>query len=232
MEDHPKPFVEHLEELRLRLIKSFIAVALGTAIGYTFVDRTIAFISRPVGRFIFLAPTEAILARLKLALATGFVMAMPVVIYQIWKFIVIALDPLEKRSLIWILPVSYLLFVTGLSFGFFFMVPTAIKFLLSYSTPQVVANLSIEHYVNFLGTVCIALGAVFQMPLVTFFLSKVGVIDSRWLSEKRPIAILLIYVSSAFLTPGPDPITAIMLAVPTYALFECSILSARIARKS
>jgi sec-independent protein translocase protein TatC len=229
--DHPKPFTEHLEELRVRLIKSLLSVALGTACAYPFVDRAIEHLSKPVGSFIFLQPTEAFFVRLKIALALGAVAAAPAVIFQVWSFVAVALTPVEKKSLVWILPASYTLFVLGISFGFFFLVPAGVKFLLSYGTPHVVPMLGIEHYINFVGTICLVLGGVFQMPLAAFFLSKIGLLDPRRLSDKRRIAVLVIYIASAFLTPGPDPVTAIMLAVPAYLLFECSILTAGLARK-
>ena len=228
MEDRPKPFLEHLEELRFRLIKSLISVALGTALAYGFVDPAIALLSKPVGSFIFLEPTEAFFIRLKIALALGVVLAVPVVLYQLWRFVALALTPNEKKSIFWVLPASYLLFVLGISFGFFYLVPAGVKFLLSYASPALEPKLSIESYVNFVGTICLVLGAVFQMPLVSFFLAKMGLADSAWLAEKRRNAVLVTYIASALLTPGPDPVTAIMLAVPAYLLYECSILTARL----
>lgn len=232
MEDVPKPFFEHLEELRFRLIKSVLAVAVGTAIGFRCAERVIRFLARPVGQFIFLQPTEAFFVQLKIALATGVLIAMPVILYQAWKFIFIALTASEQNSLFWVLPVSYLLFVLGCAFGFFVLVPAGIRFLLSYASDILVARLSIESYINFVGTICLVLGATFQMPLIAFFAARFGLMQPDWLAGKRRIAILVIYITSALVTPGPDPVTALLLAVPTYILFECSILAARWAHRS
>ena len=232
LEVRPKPLLEPLEELRFRLIKSLAAVVLGAVVSYWFVDGILAVLSRPVGRFIFLQPTEAFFVRLKIALASGIVLAMPVIIYQVWKFVVVALTPLEKKSMFWVLPASYILFVCGTSFGFFVLVPAGMKFLLGYASPLVQPALSIEYYINFVGTVCLVLGAIFQMPLVSFFLGRFGIVEAAWLSSISREASLVTYVASAFLTPGPDPVTALLLALPTYLLFECSILAAKAAAKS
>jgi len=230
MEDVPKPFLDHLEELRFRLIKALISVAGGTVAGFLLVDPVIRYLAKPVGKFVYLVPTEAFFIRLKIALALGFFLALPFILFQIWQFVVVALKPKEKKTILWILPTSYLLFAAGASFALFYLVPAGAKFLLSYSSDILVSNISIESYVNFAGVFCLVLGATFQMPLVSFFLSKIGLLDSRWLSNKRRWAVLIFYISSAILTPGPDPVTAIMLFIPTYCLFECSILTARMAR--
>ncbi len=227
MEDTPVPFTDHLEELRYRCIVGFIAVGIGTAISYFFVDTLFSFLARPIGSFIFLRPTEAFFARLKVALATGILLAMPVLLIQIWKFIVVALKPSERKSLVWILPSSYFLFILGFSFGFFVLVPMGVKFLLSYSSSVLVPQISIDEYINFIGVLCLILGAIFQMPLVTFFISRLGFIQSQTLPEKRRVAILVIYGLSALITPGPDPVTSFLLASSSYLLFECSILTAK-----
>src|SRR5258708_3631634 len=173
MEDVPKPFIDHLEELRDRLIKVIITVGLCTVMTYQLVDRLLRYMSKPVGNFIFLEPTEAFFVRLKLALGAGVILALPVVIFQFWKFVVVALSPLEKRSLRWILPFSYVLFLMGFSFGFFVLVPAGVKYLLSFQSRVLEASLSIDTYIDFVGAMCLVLGGVFQMPLLTYFLAKV-----------------------------------------------------------
>ncbi len=230
MEDHPKPFVEHLEELRSRLIKSLAAIAVCTVIFYQLVDQVLLFLARPVGRFIFLQPMEAFFVRMKIAFCGGVLIAMPVLLYQAWRFIVIALTPLEKKSLFWVLPISFLLFLGGSTFAFFVLVPAGVRILLSYGSSVLVPQISIDTYVNFVGILCLVLGGVFQMPLASFFLAKFGILGHQLLSEKRKVACLIVYILSALLTPGPDPVTAVLLAVPTYLLFECSILTAWLAR--
>ncbi len=227
MEDLPKPFLDHLEELRRRLIKSIAAVAAGTVLAYQSVDSLLVILAKPVGTFVFLEPTEALFVRLKVALVGGVLLALPLVSLQLWKFVSVAIRPEEKLSFYWIFPVSYLLFLLGFAFGFFVLVPKGIQFLLSYRSDVLVPTLSIEHYINFVGVVCLVLGAVFEMPLGAYIAAKLGALKPEALSGKRRIAVLVSYVAGAFLTPGPDPVTATMLAVPIYVLYECSILAAK-----
>lgn len=231
MEDTPQPFFDHLEELRVRLIKSLIAVGVGTFVSYYWVDEIILFLARPVGKFIFIQPTEAFLARLKISLFMGVLLAMPICMYQLWKFVVIAFTPSEKKSLFWILPLAYVLFLSGFALGFFIVVPAGTRFLISSGTTVMVPALSIDQYLDFVGMLCLVLGGIFQMPLVTLFLSWFGLIDHHWLSEKRRLAVLVIYVFSSLCTPGPDPVSAILLAIPTYLLYETSIITCKLGRK-
>jgi len=231
MTDNPRPFLEHLEELRSRIIKSLAATAVCTAIAYNFTDPVIVFLSKPVGKFIFLHPTEAFFIRLKISLCLGALAAAPYILFQIWKFVVAALEPSSRNRIFWLLPISYFLFITGFAFGLFVLVPVGVKFLLGYKSDVLSPLISIGTYVNFVGGLCLVLGIVFQMPLVSFFIAKLGIIDAEWLSGKRRIAILVIYILSALLTPGPDPVTAILLAIPTYILYELSVIACRMARK-
>ncbi|OGR55514.1 MAG: twin arginine-targeting protein translocase TatC [Elusimicrobia bacterium RIFCSPLOWO2_02_FULL_39_32] len=231
MEDVPKPFFDHLEELRKRIFYCLAAVVLGLLISYQFIDKILFFISKPVGNFIFIQPMEAFMVRLKIALVSGVLLTMPFILIQIWRFILIALTPKEKNSLFWILPSSYILFMMGFSLGLFLLVPLAIKFLLSYGSGVLVPQISIDAYISFLGMICLTLGGIFQMPLLTFFLAKLGVLSWETLSEKRKIAVLVIYIASSLLTPGPDPISSLLLALCSYLLYECSILTAKLAAK-
>lgn len=232
MEDSLKTFVEHLEELRLRLIKAVAAVAAGTVLSYQAVDWILGVMAKPVGNFIFLDPTAALFVRLKVALMGGVLLALPIVLYQLWKFVAVGLAPDERRPMVWLLPASYLLFIAGFSFGFFVLVPAGVRFLLSYGSNVLVPTLAIENYVNFVGVICLTLGAVFEMPMVSFFAAKIGVFHAAQLAAQRRIAVLVSYVAGAILTPGPDPVTALLLAVPIYFLYEASILTARWARKN
>ena len=164
-------------------------------------------------------------------MAAGLVLAAPVLIYQAWRFVSVALTPGEKAPLLWVLPISYVLFLLGASFGVFVLLPAGIRFLLSYQTASLVPALSADAYFGFAATFALMLGAVFQMPLAAYFLGRVGVLDPVWLSGKRKVAIVAIYALCALATPGPDPVTALMLAGPTYLLFEISIFAAKKANK-
>ena len=230
MSGEARPFVEHLEELRQRLIKSILAVVLAASGCYYLSDPVIRFLARSAGEFVFLRPTEAIFTRIKIALALGVLVALPVVLFQAWRFVSDALVPGSRRSLLWAIPISYVLFIAGVSFGFFFLVPVGAKYLLAMGNEALKPMMSVEYYVEFTGAMCLALGALFQMPILAFFLSMFGVMEAGWLAGNRRIAIVVTYVVCALATPGPDPVTALMLFVPAYLLFELSILAARLAR--
>ena len=231
MEDAPMPFWDHVEELRFRVLSCLCGAALATAFGYWAVERVLGKLAQPIGHFVFLQPTEAFFVRLKIALFIGIVLSAPWTLFQIWRFISVAIPIAERKIILLVLPISYLLFAAGFLFGFFLMVPLGVRFLLGYASAQMVPMISIESYVGFVISICLTLGFVFQMPLVSLFLGRFGLMRWQFLNEKRRIAILVIYIASALLTPGPDPVSAILLAVPTYILFECSIWTCRWAQR-
>jgi sec-independent protein translocase protein TatC len=218
---------EHLEELRWRIIKSFAAVAACSVLAYQWVDPILNGLTRVLGPLIFLKVTDAFWIRLKIALMVGFLLALPVVLYQLWRFILSALYPHEKKTLLMIIPVSYLLFMGGALFGVAVVLPPAIKFLLSYAGESLQPYISADAYVNFVSMLALALGLSFQFPLVAYLLSLFGLITRQSLARHRKIAVLACYVLSALVTPGPDPISASLLALSTYLLYEISIWFAR-----
>jgi sec-independent protein translocase protein TatC len=140
MEDRSRPFLEHVDEIRVRLLRALLGLAVGTAAAWPFVDRVLEFLARPVGHFVFLHPTEAFFVRLKIALGIGVLLSAPFTIYQVWKFVTVALQSRERRSIFWVLPASYLLFVAGFFFGFFVLVPAGVQFLLGYGSSVLVAH--------------------------------------------------------------------------------------------
>lgn len=229
--DRPRPLLEHLEELRTRLIISIAAVFVASTAAYWFTDPVIRFLARTSGGFVFIRPTEAIFTRIKVALALGLLAALPVVLHQAWRFAADALTPGARRVIRWTVPMSWLLFVAGVLFGFFLLVPFGAKVLLGFGNEAMKPLISVSSYVEFTGAVCLALGLVFEMPLVAFFASRFGLLDPALLSRNRRIAILAAYIACAVLTPGPDPLTAVMLFIPTYLLYEASIFSARLGKK-
>ena len=182
MEDTPRPFFDHLEELRNRLLTSLLFVVAATAVSWFYADRVLKVMALRGGRLVFLHPTEAVFVRLKVALGMGVLVSAPVVAYQIWKFIVVALSPDEKGAFFWIFPASYVLFVAGFFFGFIVVVPAGTKLLLSYGTENLAPMISVGEYMSFVGSICLVLGCVFQMPLASYFAARVGVLQADWLS--------------------------------------------------
>lgn len=219
--------VEHLEELRARLIRALAATALGTGVCWAWTGEALTWLARPVGGLVFLAPTEAFFTRLKLALFAGFLLALPVVIYEAWAFTARALGERVRRSIGLLIPASYLLFVAGVLLAVLVVVPTAVKFLLAYGTDNVKPLLSAGEYVAFVGSLAVAFGVVFQLPLVLVLLERLGVVGKRALVRQRRVVYFLGFVGAAMMTPGPDIVSQLALAVPIAVLFEVSLLFMR-----
>ena len=227
LEDREMTLVEHLEELRTRLITSLVAVTAGTVAAWAWTGEALTWLARPVGGLVFLAPTEAFFTRFKLAMFAGFMLALPVVVYQAWAFTARALGERVRRHIAFLIPASYLLFVSGVLLAVFVVVPTAVKFLVAYGTENVRPLLSAAEYVSFVGSLAVAFGAVFQLPLALLLLERLGVIHREALARQRRVVYFLGFVAAAMMTPGPDVISQLSLAVPIALLFELSLLMMR-----
>ena len=230
LEDREMTLVEHLEELRTRLIYALVSVAAGTGIAWSWTGEALDWLARPVGGLVFLAPTEAFFTRFKLALFAGFLLALPVVVYQAWAFTARALGDRVRRHIAFLIPASYVLFVAGVLLAVLVVVPAATRFLLAYGTESVKPLLSAGEYVAFVGSLAVAFGAVFQLPLVLILLERLGVVNRAALSRQRRVVYFGGFVAAAMMTPGPDVISQLALAVPIAVLFELSLLVMRWTR--
>jgi sec-independent protein translocase protein TatC len=191
-------------------------------------QRLISHMAKVTGPMVFLSPTEAFASRLKLTVILAFLLATPVIIYHLWRFVGVALTISERRVVLGALPLSYLLFVGGAALGWFTIVPSGLRFLLSFSSETLRPSLSVEACVGFALWTSFGLGALFQLPVALGALARWGVVRSASLARSRRHAILLILIAAAILTPGPDIVSQLLLAVPTYALFEISVVLARL----
>ena len=227
--DRRRRLVEHLEELRARLIVALTALALLSIVSYGFVDEVIDWMAQPAGGFVFFGPTEAFMVRLKLALILGGFLAVPVILYQAWSFVAVALAPEHRRLSLRILPASYALFVAGACCAWFAVIPAALPFLLGFATPHLKPMLSLEAYIGFAGSLTLAFGAMFQLPVVIFFLVKAGLVSPESLAAHRRHAVLVLSILAGVLTPGPDLFSQLALLLPTYLLYEISIWVARVS---
>jgi sec-independent protein translocase protein TatC len=227
MEDRPMTIIEHLEELRVRLLIALGAFAVATALSFLVVDRVLAILIRPVGQLNFFGVTDAFFIRFKVAAMAGVFISLPMILYQIWRFVGTGLTRTERRYTLALLPPALVLFVTGAAFAFFAILPITVRFLLSYETPSLRAMIGISQYTSFATALVLAFGLVFQLPIVILFLARIGIVTPASLSAGRRYAILAIVVASAVLTPGTDIVSQMMMAVPTYLLYEISIWIAR-----
>lgn len=233
--DERAPFLEHLEELRDRLIKSLIGIAAGFALSYWKIKEIFQFLIVPLqgsmredSAIVMIKMTEGFLTYLKLAFYSGLLLASPLVIYQVWAFVSPGLYRHEKKVIFPLVVVSTVLFAVGVVFAYAVVLPFGIRYLLEWVGEEVQATLSMSSYVSFASLFMVLFGVVFQLPLVMLVLARLGIVDARRLSRNRKYMYLLCFVLGAFLTP-PDIISQSLMAVPVVLLFEVSILAVRIS---
>lgn len=231
MVDKKLTLVGHLEELRARILKAVIAVIIASSVLYSFADKIYDNLVKPVGRLVFIAPEEAFITRIKIAFFGGLFLSLPFVLYQIWRFVSVGLKPSEKKYTLLFGPLSFIFFIVGAIFGYAIIVPIGIKFLLGFATDQIVPMITISRYVSFIAMLTFAFGVVFELPLVSLFLTKIGVVTPYFLSKKRRHAIVFIFIAAAIFTP-PDVITQSLMAIPLLVLYEVGILFSKIAYRS
>ncbi|MFC1570281.1 twin-arginine translocase subunit TatC [Candidatus Omnitrophota bacterium] len=220
--------IAHLDELRNRIIKSVLAIVGATCLAYLFIDEIFPVLIKPVGRLVFIAPQEALVANIKIAFFCGLFLAIPVILFQIWRFISSGLDKKELKYVHIFAPLSYVFFLAGSSFCFLVIVPITIDFLMGFARSDIIPMITISKYVSFVGTLTLTFGLVFEIPLASFFFTKIGWVTPEFLAKKRRIAIVVIFISAAILTP-PDVVTQCMMAIPLIVLYEIGILFSKAA---
>ncbi|MFH1621894.1 MAG: twin-arginine translocase subunit TatC [Candidatus Omnitrophota bacterium] len=223
MSDKKLTLVQHLDELRARIIKSLIFIIILSCILYNFTDKILIILVKPIGKLVFLAPTEAFVAHIKIAFFGGLFLSSPFIIYQIWQFISEGLKLDERKYVLMFGPLSFIFFILGSAFGYFVIIPMGIKFLLGFATDFVTPMITLNNYISFVTMITIAFGVVFQLPLISLFLTKIGIVTPKFLSNKRKHAIVIIFILAAALTP-PDVITQCLMAVPLLVLYEIGIM--------
>ena len=223
-------FLDHLEELRGRIIKSLISIILFSIVAYVFSERVLEFITDPIPEVYFMAPTEAFSTRIKISLIAGIIISVPVIFYHVWKFIAPGLFQKEIRMVVPFVLASTIFFLIGAVFCFFMVVPLSIKFLLGFGTEKLKPMIQIRDYVSFVSYLILAFGAVFELPVISYFLGKIGVIGPQTLRKGRKYAVTAILILAAVITP-PDIFSQFMLAGPLYFLYEVSIIVVKITGK-
>ena len=239
-------FISHLTELRKRLINSIIFLSVLFALCYYFSDYIYGFLVEPYAqaiqddnsnrRLIFTALQETFLSYLKVSFFAAFFITSPYILIQIWKFIAPGLYKHEKKAILPYLIITPILFFLGGMLVYYLIMPLAIKFFLSFESTGVVTNLPIQleakvnEYLSLVMKLIFAFGLSFQLPVVLSLLARIGLIDSKFLKERRKYVVVIIFAAAAILTP-PDPITQIGLAIPLLILYELSIFSVKLIEK-
>ena len=239
--DKEMSLLEHLEELRGRLVASVIAVVvgvlvailpvpgLGNSITWIAVDGLTDQGKQAGVNFVTIRPGEGFFTYLTVALVVGAALAMPVIIYQILAFVSPALYPNEKKYLYMAVPGVFLSFMAGVTFCYFLTLPFATRFLDGFASQTFTPTWSAEHYIDFVATFLFWVGVMFELPIVMFFLSKLGVVSAKRLAGFRKYAFVLAFVIGAAITPTPDPINQTIISLPIYFLFELGVILARFA---
>src|SRR5919112_3033920 len=233
------PFLDHLEELRSRILRSLAAVVVGCGLGLWLVNRfqLLTLLKEPIapyltgGKLVVTSPTEPVLIVLKLGLLVGLVLASPVILWQTWAFLAPALYQREKRALVPSLFVGLGLFLTGVALAYEFVVPQALRVLFSFQTEAIAPFITYDAYFGFILQVTLALGLSFELPLVIIILSWLGVVGPTELNRFRRYAVVLAFIAGAVLSPGADLLSMVMMTVPLLLLYEVGVAGSVILQR-
>src|SRR3989442_14580040 len=225
-------FMEHLGELRTRIVRSLLALLVGTGVALAFSQKMVDYLARPIAEaghnLVFLALTEAFWVQMKVAMIAGLFIASPAVLWQVWAFISPGLYAKEKKYAAPFVVIGSLLFVLGGVFSRKVVTPYATQFLLSYARPGLQPMISIGSYIDFLLKFTLAFGLVFELPLAITLLARLGVVSAKTLAKNRKYAVLGAFIAGAVLTPTPDWFNQTLMAGPLILLYEVGILCARV----
>lgn len=214
--------MEHLNELRTRLIRCVVAIIICSCVTAFFREEIMQFITAPAGKLYFMQPAEAFFTYIKVVVFAGFLLATPVVFYQIWGFFVPAFTRKERMVLGLLVPSSVVLFYTGLAFSFFLVLPIGIQFFMGIGSEDLMPMFSVEKYLDFIITFLLPFGVSFELPLVIIILAKMGIVSSQFLQSKFRYVFFLTFVVGAILTP-PDVVSQCMIALPLVGLYGVSL---------
>ncbi|MCK5739239.1 twin-arginine translocase subunit TatC [bacterium] len=234
--DEEMPFLDHLEELRWRLIRIIVAIFLGAIAVYFVSNQALKLLVIPFNRvagtkqLIFLEPTGGFMIHLQISFFGGLIAALPLIFYQLWKFIAPGLYEKERGWALLIIIISTFSFLVGAAFAYFIIIPLGLSFLLGFESEMLVANLTVTKYLSFILTLLFVTGLVFEMPLIAFALTKIGMLTPSFMRKNRRYGIVFILIGAALLTP-PDVATQSLLAIPLLLLYEISIWVSQIALK-
>jgi len=229
-------FLEHLEELRWRVVYSLVGILIATIIAWIFIDFLVdgvLLIPAKTSQLKLqnLKPFGQLFLYFEIAFIGGIILSIPNIFYQFWKFISPALRDNEKKYILWIVFFSTLCFFSGIIFAYYVMLPLALKFAAQFGSSAIENNFAIDEYFSIIISVILAAGIVFELPMLSFFLSKIGILSPSIMRKYRRHSIITILILAAILTPGTDPVSQVILAIPLVLLYEISIFVSKIFTK-
>jgi sec-independent protein translocase protein TatC len=255
MEDEKMPLTHHLGDLRKRIVISLLALLVTFVVSFYYSEEIFGFMMFPLRydldvsldnfhvyflqkdklqntKLVFLAPAEAFWMNIKVSLVAGLILALPVVFHQLWKFVAPGLLPKERRYVVPFIFSATGLFIAGSAFCFFIVLPFALGFLLTYKVGDyMMPMLSVGQYIDFCLKFILAFGAVFELPIVILFLTKMGIVSPKTLAKNRKYAVLIAFILAAVLSPTPDAFNQTLMAVPILILYELGILLSYLAAR-
>ncbi len=233
------PLLDHLEELRVRLIRCGIAVAVAFCLCYAVKEPIFEVLMRPLiaalpeehsRSLIYTSPHEAFLVYLKVAFLAALFVASPVVIFEVWRFVAPGLYEHEKRFFFPVVLVSLLFFLGGVAFGYWVALPFGFQFFTSFASVHIAPLISTREFFSFVVKLLFAFGLIFELPVVMFFLARLGIVHSTSLRHYRKYAVLVIFIVAAVLTP-PDAFSQLMMAIPLLILYELSVFVVHLSER-
>ena len=232
--DKELSLIQHLGELRSRLMVASFGVIVSTSVAFFFAKDIILLLEAPahLGKPLqIISPTEGFTTYMRVSLFTGIAMSMPIILYEIYAYIDPALRKNERRFLLTLGPFVLLLFVGGMAFCYFLLLPNAINFLFTFGSDVFEASPRASEYISFVTTFILGVGLMFEMPVIIFAITTIGLVKRSWIAKQRRYVALLVFVLGAIITPTPDPFNQTLVAVPMYVLFELGLLLALIGER-
>jgi len=225
--------IGHLSELRKRLIRSIIVVAVTSMLAFIFSEQIYHILTYPVSGIELQAIelTEVLGTTMRVSLVAGIIVAVPWLTYELIMFVSPALTPREKKYVYLILPWIALMFLGGVAFSYFIIVPRMVSFLLGFGSEIAETVPRLRDYISVVSRLLLSVGLIFEMPVLTTFLARIGVLKPEWLSGKRKIAIIVSFILAAIITPTIDPINQCLVALPMIVLYEMCIWLAKLVYK-
>ena len=228
--DKELSLLQHLGELRDRLMIASFAVIVTTAIAFFFAKDIILALEAPahLGKPLqIISPTEGFTTYMRVSLFSGIALAMPVILYEIYAYVDPALRPGERRFILLMGPFVLALFIGGMAFCYFLLLPQAIGFLFTFGSEVFEASPRASEYISFVTTFILGVGLVAEMPVIIFALTRIGLVSRSWLARRRGYILIICFVIGAIITPTPDPFNQTLVSVPMYLLFELGLLLSR-----
>ncbi len=229
-------FLDHLEELRWDVVKALVGLVVATILCAIYTDFIVQNILLLPARSVslklqVLTPYGIVILYMEAALICGVILSMPNTLYWLWKFVAPGLLPKERRYISRIVFFTSLCFFAGVAFGYYVLLPSALKFFSTFGTQTIEMNIAIDRYVSFVLALLLGSGLVFELPMISYFLTKLGLLTPAFMRHYRRHSIIVILFIAAIVTPTPDPVTQLILALPMMALYEVSILVCKFSQK-